>query len=325
MKNRPVVNRVMISLVTALSFVAMSLSGIAAFIVPQGRIAYWTNWTFLNLSKTEWGNIHITTSVLFLIAGIWHTWYNWTPLMQYLRGVPGRASASLRDLAIAVLVTLFFTVGAVTKTPPLNYILSFNSWIKDSWVKTPADEPPFGHAELLSLKGFCKKMYIDTGEALLELRHAGIKVTDENVTLEQIARNNGVTPAKLYQYIKKLEKQDFATAAPPPPTAVHPLPRSAKAALSTSDQKSVAKPTETPELPRYTGDLVVERFDGKGVGKKTLTAICHELKLDCSGIKQKLAAKKMTLKDDETLKDAASRLGVTPIELLKAILVGEAM
>ena len=195
MEDRPVINRILISLVTALSFVAMSLSGIAAFIVPQGRVAFWTNWTFLGLSKTQWGNIHITTSVLFLIAGIWHTCYNWTALMQYLRGIPGRMTASWRDLAIAALVTAFFTVGAVTRTPPINYILNFNNWIKESWVKTPADDPPFGHAELLSLKGFCKKMYIDTGEALRELHQAGLSISDENATIEQIARGNSMTPA----------------------------------------------------------------------------------------------------------------------------------
>jgi len=133
--------------------------------------------------------------------------------MQYLKGVPGRMSASWRDLAIAFLVTVFFTVGAVTKTPPLNYILNFNNWIKDSWVKTPADEPPFGHAELLSLKGFCKKMYIDSGEALGELRQAGISVSDENMTVEQIALTNIITPAKVYQIIKKLERPEVPTAA----------------------------------------------------------------------------------------------------------------
>lgn len=34
MEDRPFINRILISLITALSFVAMSLSGIAAFIVP---------------------------------------------------------------------------------------------------------------------------------------------------------------------------------------------------------------------------------------------------------------------------------------------------
>ncbi len=328
MVERPFINRIFISLVTALSFVAMSLSGIAAFIVPQGKVAYWTNWTFLGLSKTQWGNIHITTSVLFLIAGIWHTCYNWTPLMQYLKGIPGRVTASSRDLALAVLITVFFTVGAVTKTPPLNYILNFNNWIKESWVKTPADDPPFGHAELLSLKGFCKKMYIDTPEALRELRQAGMSITDENMTVDQIATTNKVTPAKVYQIIKQLERPDVPTAAANAAPVLSPATgKSVPAVTNTSNNKhnkSSASKTVI-DVPRYTGDVVIEKFEGKGIGKKTLVAICQEFHLDNQKIQQKLAASQMTIKEDETLKDAATRLGVVPIEILKTILVGEPM
>ncbi len=326
MEDRPFINRILISLVTALSFVTMSLSGIAAFIVPQGKVAFWTNWTFLGLSKTQWGNIHITTSVLFLIAGIWHIWYNWTPLMQYLKGIPGRMTASIRDLVVAILVTAFFTIGAVTKTQPLNYILNFNNWVKESWVKTPADDPPFGHAELLSLKGFCKKMYIDTVEALRELRQAGITVTDENVTVDQIARNNRLTPANVYQVIKKLERPDAVV-----PVAASPAPMTvASAAMPvTTKSKPGIKPQSaakvTVEPQRYTGDLVIERFEGKGIGKKTVAAICQELNLDCARVKQKLTSRQITIKDDESLKESATRLGVVPIELLKIILVGEPM
>ncbi len=327
MEKRPLINRALISLVTALSFVAMSLSGIAAFMVPQGKVAYWTNWTFLGLSKTQWGNIHITTSVLFLIAGIWHTWYNWTPLMQYLRGIPGRVTASWRDLAFAILISAFFTIGAVTKIPPLNYILTFNAWLKESWIKTPADDPPFGHAELLSLKGFCKKMYIDSGEALKELRQAGLSVTDQNMTIEQIARINRLTPANVYQLIKKLEQPE----APLPPvvtsSAVPATTRPSSAVAISRSKKTAAPPAinEAVEPPRYTGDAVVERFEGKGIGKKTLTTICKELNLDSMKVKQKLDSKQIMIKDDETLKEAATRLGVVPIEVLKIILVGEPM
>ncbi len=329
MEERPFINRILISLVTALSFVAMSLSGIAAFIVPQGKVAFWTNWTFLGLSKTQWGNIHITTSVLFLIAGIWHTCYNWTPLMQYLKGIPGRMSASWRDLAIAFLITVFFTVGAVTKTPPLNYILNFNNWIKESWVKTPADDPPFGHAELLSLKGFCKKMYIDTGEVLKELHKAGMSVSDENMTVEQIALTNKMTPAKVYQVIKKLERPDVPTAAVAEAMPalslvtekfVPTVPNAAK-----DKQNNLPAAKAVADVPRYTGDIVIEKFEGKGIGKKTLLAICQELHLDNQKIQQKLAARQMTIKEDETLKEASTRLGVVPIEVLKTILIGEPM
>lgn len=282
-------NRTFISLLTLLSFIAMSLSGIAAFIVPEGKIAFWTHWSFLGLSKSEWGNIHITTSVLFLIAGIWHTCYNWNLLMQYLQGVPGRVRAGGKEFGIAVLVTVFFTVGAVTKTPPLNYILNFNSWIKSSWVSSPADEPPFGHAELLTLQGFCKKMDIDPGAALQELRQAGLKVKSGNETIESIARQNARTPAQVYALFKKLEPPKIPAAA----------------------------------TTLYTADLVIERFEGKGIGRKRLSEICTELQLDYAAMSKKLEQKGQNLKTDETLKDGATRLGVNPIELLTTILENE--
>jgi hypothetical protein len=213
MKSRPFRNRILISLLTALSFVAMSLSGIAVFIAPQRNVAYWTNWTFLEISKTQWGNIHIITSALFLIAGICHIFCNWTSLVQYLRGIPGRMTAGWRELIIAVLVTAVFSIGAAKRTPPFNYILNLNAWVKESWVKTPSEDPPFSNAELLSLKDFCNKMFIDTEKALRELRQAGLTVIDENSTIKQIARTNRVTPANVYQIIKKLESPDASQPA----------------------------------------------------------------------------------------------------------------
>lgn len=324
MESRPIINRVLVSLITALSFVAMSLSGIAAFIVPQGKVAYWTNWTFMGLSKTQWGNIHITTSVLFLIAGIWHTCYNWTPLVQYLRGIPGRMTASWRDLAIATVVTVFFTVGGVTKTPPLNYIISFNNWIKESWVRTPADDPPFGHAELLSLKGFCKKMSIDPTSALAQLRQSGMVVRDGDMTLDQIAKANRCTPSNVYQIIRKLEQPD-TVVQPAGAAAVSPAVSTVtgRASADSGKKLSVKQPVPVAEKQLYTGDLVIERFEGKGIGRKTFVEICNELNLDIAHIRKKLMEQKLTVKDDETLKEAASRLKVMPIELLKTILVGE--
>lgn len=331
MQKKHIVNRILVSLITAFSFIAMSLSGIAAFIVPQGRVAFWTNWSFLGLSKSDWGNIHITTSVLFLIAGIWHTWYNWNSLLQYFRQIPGRVSASGRDIAIALFITVFFTVGAVSKTFPLNYILTFNSWIKDSWVKTAADEPPFGHAELLSLKGFCKKMSIQVEEALKTLRDQGISVMDANSTVEQIARANKLTPAQIYEKIKHLENKEDNNQQPVAAAMSNPNANSSQLSQQVKTELNL-KPSQVSKIAAkvapvvtYTADTVIEKFEGKGIGKKKFAAICAELQLDCNQITKKLAAKKITIGNDETLKDAAARQSIAPIEFLTTILEGEPM
>ena len=77
-------NKPFISILTLLGFLTMSITGLVLILVPQGRIAYWTDWHFLGLTKTQWGDIHITTSLLFLVAGIYHTYYNWRSLVNYI-------------------------------------------------------------------------------------------------------------------------------------------------------------------------------------------------------------------------------------------------
>jgi len=73
------------SLTAALSFIVMLLTNIILYIVPQGRIAYWADWRLWNLTKEQWGNIHINTGILLLTALGFHIYYNWKPILSYLK------------------------------------------------------------------------------------------------------------------------------------------------------------------------------------------------------------------------------------------------
>ncbi len=42
------------SLTAGLSFIAMVMTSVILYIVPQGRIAYWSDWRLLGLSKEQW-------------------------------------------------------------------------------------------------------------------------------------------------------------------------------------------------------------------------------------------------------------------------------
>jgi hypothetical protein len=75
--------------------------------------------------------------------------------------------------------------------------------------------------------------------------------------------------------------------------------------------------------PVYTDELVDEKFEGRGMGRKTLAMLSEEIGFDLAKAKKKLAARNLSMKDDETLKDAATKAGTAPMEILKAILVGE--
>ena len=61
------------------------LTSAVLYIVPAGRVAYWSQWKLWGLTKTQWGDIHITTGVLLIIAGLLHIYFNWKAIMTYLK------------------------------------------------------------------------------------------------------------------------------------------------------------------------------------------------------------------------------------------------
>ncbi len=302
-----------ISLLTALSFLIMTVSGVILFITPQGRIAYWLDWTFLGISKTQWGDMHITTSLLFALAGLWHTWLNWRALVSYFQDKVSKALALKAELAVAAVITLFCTIGGIYKTPPLSYILDLNEYVKDSWVKTEEDEPVISHAELLPLKSFLQKVDIELEPALAELKKQGIAVSGPDQKLLDISRNNGTSPAKIYRLLQPLE-QNVADVRPPLPAA----------SITQASAPSVAAPAQPPAAASlWTAELVQQQFEGKGVGRKTLADICQEFRLDQAVISNKLAGKGIKMAASDTLKKISDDRGELPIEILKVILVGE--
>lgn len=274
-----------ISLLTALSFVIMTISGIVLFIVPQGRIANWHDWRFLMLTKSQWGDMHISTSLLFILAGLWHTWINWRALLGYFRNRQRKTLQLKPELVIAVLATVFFTVGAVYQIPPVSYVLTLNNAIKQSWIRGPQDEPIVNHAEAMPLSTFLQKADIELTTALAELDRQGLRIASPNETLADVARNNRTSPAGIYKRIEHLQKKSGT------------------------------------EL--WTPQRVEERFEGKGTGKRTLAEVCSENGLDTVAIVRKLGQQALEATPDETLKQIAERSGRIPMDVLKLVLAGE--
>jgi len=301
------------SLLTTFSFVVMTISGVLLFIVPQGRIAEWTDWQLLGLTKSDWGNIHITTSLMFLISGAYHIWCNWRTLVNYFTSKRETGLFMRRELAISAAVTLFFVVGAVYQVPPLSYVLALNNAVKMAWIVDKDHEPPIGHAELLTLKSFAKKLQIDLDRATARLNENGINFS-ETESLAVIAKHHGMSPLQIYQLIKPLEGSPAVTVANGAPAGE----------LMHASLQIPAASAATPEKPPvYTEELVDERFEGRGMGHKTLAMIAEENALDLAAAKKKLAARQVVMKDHETLKDAAAKAQTAPLELMKIIFVGE--
>jgi len=174
------------SLTALVSFLLLILNSVVLYIVPHGRVAYWADWRLGGLTKTEWGNQHIIIGVLFLISIFLHIYYNWKPILAYLKNRAKQFKLFTREFNIALILTIICTVGAYVEVPPFNWVLDFSESIKNSAAKTYG-EPPYGRAELSTLKTFTSKMGLDLTGSMQRLQKAGIRLEDEKQTLLEIA------------------------------------------------------------------------------------------------------------------------------------------
>jgi len=213
------------SLTAMLSFAVMILTSIILYVVPQGRVAYWADWRLWGLTKTDWGNIHIVVGLLFLLTLGLHLYYNWKPVVSYLKNKLKQVKVFTPEFNVALVITLVFAVGTYLAVPPFSYVLSLNAYFKDIGAEKYG-EPPYGHAELSSLKTFAAKMNLDLEQSMDLLGKAGYAVEDSETTLESIGRQYGLPPQAIYEVIKpaamKDESSDGQTAllpdSPPPGT-----------------------------------------------------------------------------------------------------------
>ena len=286
MASKKIHKRGLTSFFTLFGFLIMSVTGLVLYIVPAGRIAYWINWEIIGMTKTDWGNIHILSSILFIIAGGFHTYFNWKPLMNYFKDRARKGVKLRRELAISSALSVWIIISAIWPFPPLSYLLDFNEWVKDTWVVQDEYEPPFGHAELLSLKTFTKKMEIDIVEATQELKANGLVFESAEEILQDIGKNNNISPMNIYLLIKKFE----------------PAP-------------------EPEKLDTYTSESIEIEFSGTGYGNKTIESICEQLGIDTS-----LAITRLTLSGiphnlNQTMKATVETAETKAIEIMKILLI----
>jgi len=189
------------SLTASLAFVLMLVTSIILFITPQGRVAYWADWRLWGLTKTDWGNIHINLGLLFLIALSVHIYYNWKPLISYLKNKAKQIKLFTPEFNLAFVITIGFIFGAYFLVPPFGWVMSLNEHFKDAGAEKYG-EPPYGHAELSSLQTFAKKMKLDLAKSIELLDKAGYAVEDGNITLASIGRQYNIPPQLVYETIK---------------------------------------------------------------------------------------------------------------------------
>lgn len=204
------------SLTALVSFIVLIVNSVVLYIVPHGRVAYWADWRLWGLTKTQWGNQHIIVGVLFLIAILLHIYYNWKPIAAYLKNKARRFQLFTSDFNIALVISVICVIGAYVEVPPFSWVLDFSESIKNS-ASQKYGEPPYGHAELSTLKTFASRTGLDLAVSMAQLKKAGVQFESANQTLLQIAKRNNMTPRQLYQAMQPEKKPAAAKALPERP------------------------------------------------------------------------------------------------------------
>lgn len=294
-----------VSLLIAFSFIFAFISGVILYFTPQGRIAYWINWKFFGLTKTDWTNMHIIFCIVFMITAFFHIYYNWNALINYIYSKVKKAMNLKKELAAVSLLILLSFIGSLKPFPPFNLLLDLSDYLKSSWIKSHDYEPPYGHAELLSLEEFSKRRNIDLQQAILVLNEKNIKIASTKESLGVIAKNNEISPKQVYEILKPLEG------------------KASTVEIKTVETKAKEKVDKERTSQKWTRDEIIKEFEGKGLGRKTIKQICEENRVDVQKAMKKLKNKGINANEKDSLRTIAEKNNASPIELLIEIFIDE--
>jgi hypothetical protein len=195
-----------------LSFIIITLSGIILFITPPGRVAYWSQWQFLWLTKQQWQAVHTIFTFLFVVAGSFHLFFNWKVIITYMRVKLDEGMKRRNELLLSSTIAFLVLALTLANVPPFKTVMDFGEEARNSWV-SPKDEPPIPHAELLTLTQFAEKAQIPLKQIEAQLAAAGIVADSTTMSVKLIAEKHNLTPQQLYAKMQKGSPQKIVQVA----------------------------------------------------------------------------------------------------------------
>ena len=192
--------RAFTSVLIAFSSLALLASGVVLFLSPPGRIANWTDWSILTLSKEEWAGVHMVFSTVFLTAAILHLVFNWRPMLNYFKGKLTRRIGFRWEWAAALALSIGVYAATRVGLPPFSSLLTLNERLKASWDE-PADRAPIPHAELLTLEELAVEAKIDLASGIARLDSGGLEGATPEVIVKDLASRNGIPAQRVYEIL----------------------------------------------------------------------------------------------------------------------------
>jgi uncharacterized membrane protein YgcG len=294
--------RAFTSVLIAMTFTALVLSGAILFLSPPGRVANWSDWRMLGLTKRDWTGLHVWFSAVFLIAAGLHLVFNVRPLVNYFKDRLTRRIGFRREwVAAAVLCGVVFA-GTRAGVPPFSSFLDFNERIKKSW-EDPRGVAPIPHAELLTLKELAEKAKVPLNTALQRLGDKSVQGATADIVVSKLASQNDLSAQRIYEMLQGVSTRTGRG-------------QGGKSADSSAESQS-------GEAHRGGGGGGGGRGGwggGGGPGSMTLTEFCQSKGIDVKEAQARLEAKGIKLTAGRTLRDIAGDNGYErPYELMDII------
>lgn len=195
--------RAFISLGLFASLVMLLVSGLVLFLAPPGRIANWTDWNILGLSKKEWQNQHTIFSIAFVLLSIFHLFsINWKAFWSYIAGKARTGINKPFEFFSITFLALLLGFGTHLGLQPFRAVINFSEFLTESW-EEPAKRPPAPHTERMTLREVSKRFATNKDPGSLQelLEAKGITVRSLDQTLENIAEKNRTSAQKIYEML----------------------------------------------------------------------------------------------------------------------------
>jgi hypothetical protein len=187
------------------AFLVIAFTGAVLFFTPRGRVANWTDWTFLALSKDQWASVHYTAATLFIVVAAFHIFFNWKVLLGYIRLKRVKGFRLKREFAAALGVSALFIVGPLLGIPGFRELMVAHDAIKNYWDRTTA-QAPVPHAEDFSLTRFSQQIDVPVETIVARLGERGIHVDNPDITVAELARENGLAPSDVHAVVEPQRK-----------------------------------------------------------------------------------------------------------------------
>jgi len=171
------------------------------YVAPPGRIANWSVWRLLLLSKGQWQAVHTLVALLFLVAAGFHLYFNWKVLLAYLKSKLHAGVRMKRELLAASAAAALLLTATIAGMPPFSTVMTVGEEVKNSW-STTSSEPPLPHAELLTVEKLAETVKMPAETVIANLARRGVKVDSAQLTVQQIATQHNLTPQQVYQRIQ---------------------------------------------------------------------------------------------------------------------------